>query len=156
MLRPIVSFSTDAAGDWQAWLSCGHPQHVRHAPPFALRPWVTSEAGRREKIGQALDCLRCDATELPPHFVAYRRTAEFTEASLPAGLRSGHATTAGVWAKIHVHDGRLRYCIEDSGAVHELAAGDVGIVVPEVAHHVEPVGPVRFSLELWQAPVGSR
>ena len=152
MQRPIVSFATDAVGDWVAWLSCGHPQHVRHQPPFSLRPWVVSEAGRRERIGQPLDCVRCDEAELPAHFVAYKRTADMTESTLPAGLRRRHSTRAGVWAKIHVAAGRLRYCLEDSGVTTELAAGDVGIVVPEVPHHVEPLGAVRFAVEFYRAP----
>lgn len=152
MLRPIVSFATDTAGDWVAWLSCGHPQHVRHAPPFTLRPWVTTEAGRRGRIGQPLDCVRCDDVELPAHFIPYKRTAEMSEATLPEGLRRRHATRAGVWAKIHVLAGRLRYCLEDSGATAELAAGDVGVVVPEVPHHVEPLGAVRLAVEFYRAP----
>ena len=45
MQRAITGFATDAAGDPIALLSCGHPQHVRHRPPFFERPWVTSEAG---------------------------------------------------------------------------------------------------------------
>lgn len=152
MLRPIVGFATDAAGDWLAWLSCGHPQHVRHTPPFMLRPWVLSEEGRRGRIGQALDCVRCDAAELPAHFIAYQRTAEFSETSLPAGLRRRHATRAGVWGRIRVQAGRLRYCIEGSGTTVDLSAGEVGIVVPEVEHHVEPLGPVRFLVEFYRAP----
>ena len=90
--RPIVGFATDAAGDWVAWLSCGHPQHVRHTPPFMERPWVLTAEGRAGRLGQVLDCVRCDAAELPPHFVPYKRTAEFTETSLPDALRRRHTT----------------------------------------------------------------
>src|SRR5262249_13209368 len=83
MERPITGFRTDAVGDWVAELSCGHPQHVRHRPPFTLRPWVTTEKGRRGRIGMPLDCVRCDAFELPAGFVAYKRTPVFTETSIP-------------------------------------------------------------------------
>ena len=60
MKRPIVNFVLDEKGDWKAILSCGHLQHVRHRPPFELRPWVITEEGRRSKLGKNLNCVRCD------------------------------------------------------------------------------------------------
>jgi hypothetical protein len=35
--------------------------------------------------------------------------------------------------------------------VHVLGAGDVGIVEPEIAHHVTPIGAVRLHVEFWRA-----
>ncbi len=116
------------------------------------RDWVVSEEGRSSRLGQQLDCVRCDAAEFPEHFVAYKQTAVFTAETLPAGLRRAHTTKAGVWAKIHVLAGRLRYCIENGSAARELSAGELGIVVPEVPHHVEPLGAVRVRVELYRAP----
>ena len=58
--RAIVDFHTDEHGDWVADLECGHGQHVRHRPPWELRPWVVTEEGRRTHLGQMLGCLRCD------------------------------------------------------------------------------------------------
>jgi len=60
MLQPIVDFQRDDAGDWTAILKCGHPQHVRHQPPFINRPWVMTEEGRRGALGALLNCVRCD------------------------------------------------------------------------------------------------
>ena len=59
MLRRILKFDTDADGDWRAELECGHYQHVRHDPPLRTREWVLTEEGRRERIGQLLDCKKC-------------------------------------------------------------------------------------------------
>jgi hypothetical protein len=61
--REIVGFHQDEEGHWVAELSCGHGQHVRHDPPWQLRPWVITEAGRREWLGAQLDCVRCDRGE---------------------------------------------------------------------------------------------
>ena len=61
--QPIVGFHRDEQGDWVADLACGHGQHVRHRPPWELRLWVTTDAGRRAHLGKLLHCLRCD--ELP-------------------------------------------------------------------------------------------
>ncbi len=65
MRRPIAGYHQDEKGDWVAELSCGHGQHVRHKPPFTLRPWVQSADGRAAMLGTELDCVRCDQGELP-------------------------------------------------------------------------------------------
>ncbi|HEX5100230.1 MAG TPA: DUF3565 domain-containing protein [Polyangiaceae bacterium] len=66
-LRPITGFSEDAEGHWVAHLACGHRQHVRHRPPWELRPWVVTEEGRREHLGVELPCIDCrDGSEEPP------------------------------------------------------------------------------------------
>ncbi len=60
MLRAIVGFHQDDQKDWVAELACGHNQHVRHRPPWTLRPWVTTAEGRQAHLGQQLDCKLCD------------------------------------------------------------------------------------------------
>jgi tellurite resistance-related uncharacterized protein len=153
MHRAIVGFHQDAAGDWVAELGCGHGQHVRHKPPFQLRPWVVTAEGRDGRLGSELDCVRCDRFELPDGFAAYKRTPEFDETSIPDGLRKQHTTRAGVWGVIHVVAGQLRYVIEVPVASERVLDPDhAGIVVPELAHHVEPVGPVRFFVEFHRKP----
>lgn len=59
--RIITGFYEDIEGHFVAILDCGHEQHVRHRPPFAERPWVLTEEGRRSKIGEAIECRLCDA-----------------------------------------------------------------------------------------------
>jgi hypothetical protein len=59
MERAIVGYHQDARGDWVAELACGHQQHVRHQPPFQLRPWVVDEKGRRGRLGTPLECRLC-------------------------------------------------------------------------------------------------
>jgi tellurite resistance-related uncharacterized protein len=152
MTRRIVGFRLDDAGDWVALLDCGHPQHVRHRPPFELRPWVTTDDGRRAKLGLPLDCVRCDRFELPADALPYKQTAVFTETTMPDGLRREHTTRAGVWGKIVVESGRLRYRVDALGADVVLEPGRPGVVVPEVPHAVEPIGPVRFHVEFHRVP----
>jgi len=60
MQREIVGFHEDEEG-WQvADLSCGHTQHVRHNPPWEVRPWTTSPEGRRAHLGAVLNCIECN------------------------------------------------------------------------------------------------
>lgn len=152
MERPITGFGVDSEGDPIAILSCGHPQHVRHNPPFINRTWVTTEQGRQEMLGQTLHCVRCDKFEMPNNFIAYKRTFVFTEESVPAALKKDHSTKTGVWAKINVEEGRLRYRVPLLGEEMDLSQNKIGIVVPEVLHSVEPLGKVRFFVEFYKAP----
>ena len=85
---------------------------------------------------------------IPPNVVAYKRTREFSETSVPASLTRRHATRSGVWGRICVLHGALRYRIlEPEPEEHLLSPGDPGVVEPEVPHSVEPVGQVRFFVE---------
>jgi len=43
-----------------AKLSCRHYQHVRHDPPLRVREWVLTAEGRTSRIGQELNCKKCD------------------------------------------------------------------------------------------------
>ena len=63
MKQPIIGFHTDNQNHWVARLGCGHNQHVRHNPPWQLRPWVTTTSGRESRIGMELDCKKCDRGE---------------------------------------------------------------------------------------------
>lgn len=152
MQRAMVDFAQDAASDWIAHLACGHRQHVRHLPPFTNREWTTTAAGREAKIGLSLNCTRCDRFELPEHFAPYKRTPVFTEDTVPAGLRRDHSTKRGVWARIIVVEGALRYTIDALHAHFDLSPTVHGVVVPEVLHRVDPQGAVRFYVEFYAAP----
>lgn len=148
MQRAITGFTQDEAGDWVATLRCGHGQHVRHRPPFWVCAWVLTAEGRAAKLGAELPCVLCDRCEMPAGYGPYKRTPEFDQDSLPAGLRKDHSTKHGVWGVIHVIAGRLRYIVEPPLARDQLLEPGVpGIVVPEVLHRVEPEGAVRFYVE---------
>ncbi len=57
--RRIIGYHLDEEGHWVAELECGHGQHVRHDPPWQVREWVTTEAGRAAHLGTILSCVRC-------------------------------------------------------------------------------------------------
>ncbi len=68
MKQAITGYHRDEYNDWVAELACGHFQHVRHQPPFINRPWVVTQPGRQQQIGQTLSCKKCDAGEPADHF----------------------------------------------------------------------------------------
>lgn len=60
MQRKIVGFHRDEEQHWVAELECGHGQHVRHDPPWQLRPWVLDPASRAQHLGTTLECRLCE------------------------------------------------------------------------------------------------
>lgn len=92
-------------------------------------------------------------TGLPHGMKAYKRTPEFTQETIPAGLLRDHTTRAGTWALIHVLEGQLLYAVPSMGLEQVLTAiSPPGVVVPEQLHSVKPLGPVRFYVEFYPAP----
>ena len=148
MHTTIAGFHADDAGDWVAELSCGHGQHMRHKPPWQVRPWVTTAEGREGKIAASIECPLCDAIAVPRDAREYHRTATFTEETLPAKLREDHRTKAGTWARIVVTEGRAEF--RSRGHVFVLDSNQVGIVEPEIPHSVTPLGSVRLHVEFWR------
>jgi tellurite resistance-related uncharacterized protein len=152
VLRAIDGYHLDAEGDWVAELRCGHGQHVRHKPPFWTREWVLTDEGRASRLGVELPCVLCDRFEMPAGFAMYKRTADFDERSIPAGLQRDHTTKPGVWGVIHVVAGALRYVVEAPLACEKiLGLEQPGVIVPEVLHRVIADGPVRFFVAFHRA-----
>jgi tellurite resistance-related uncharacterized protein len=95
---------------------------------------------------------------LPSDVRPYRRTPEFTEATVPPALLKAHTTKDGTWGLIHVLAGRLTYRIEDPRrpASEIVLTPDTppGVVEPTILHAVEPMGPVRFFVEFHRREPG--
>jgi hypothetical protein len=65
MQRRIIGFHQDEQHHWVADLDCGHTQHVRHNPPWQMRPWVLTEEGRALFLSSVLNCKKCDEATGP-------------------------------------------------------------------------------------------
>lgn len=81
--------------------------------------------------------------------VPYKCTPVFDETTLPAGLRREHRTKAGVWAIIRVLEGRLRYHVLAPPSAVILDADHPGLILPDLPHSVEPLGPMRMRVEFY-------
>jgi uncharacterized protein DUF3565 len=64
MKQAIIGYHPDEEGDWVADLRCGHGQHVRHDPPWQVRPWVLTAEGRAAFLGIQLECRLCEEQRL--------------------------------------------------------------------------------------------
>ena len=88
---------------------------------------------------------------LPANAEYYRKTPDFTEETLPAGLRRAHHTKAGTWGRIVVLEGQLLYRIcQEPREEWKLDPENPGVIEPEVEHEVEPLGKVRFCVEFYR------
>lgn len=89
--------------------------------------------------------------ELPGHVQPYKKTPEFNEETVPAGLLRDHTTKEGVWGKIVLLSGRLEYTIQaPEQEVIKLSPNIFGVVEPTIKHHIKPLGAVRFYVEFYR------
>lgn len=89
--------------------------------------------------------------EIPKTATSYKKTPEFTEATVPAGLLKAHQTKEGTWGKINVTEGLLLYRILEPEYEEVLLSPDtVGVVEPTILHEVKPQGKVRFHVEFFR------
>ncbi len=101
---------------------------------------------------------------LPDGLTLQRSTDVFTDESVPDGLRRAHRVATGVWGRLRVLDGALRFVWEptqptDVGGIGhvdggidvaepvELVAGDSVVIPPDTPHRVEPAPGCRFLVE---------
>ena len=87
---------------------------------------------------------------LPSNVAPYKKTDVFNETSVPQGLLNNHRTLPGVWGKIVVLEGTLKYVIEGQEKEYELSSDRLGVVEPQVIHHVKPMGKVTFYVEFYK------
>jgi len=91
------------------------------------------------------------SSNLPDGVEKYGESPLFNENTVPAKFTSNHATKAGVWGKICVSAGTLRYMVNEEGNEPQtLSANQYGIIKPEQSHFVEMIGPVEFKVEFYR------
>lgn len=88
--------------------------------------------------------------EIPSYLKPYKKTGIFDQDSIPNALLNDHSTKPGVWGKIIIIDGSLRYSIPSAIEEHILTTEKFGVVEPEVKHKVSPIGQVKFYVEFYQ------
>jgi tellurite resistance-related uncharacterized protein len=153
MIRTIDGFHQDDEGDWVAELSCLHNQHVRHRPPFQERPWVTTEAGRAQRVGTPLACPLCDRLELPAGLQVARTAGPFDADTLPPALQRAHLVAERTWALLRVLEGAVMVAIDTAPpTTRRLTAGDEQPIPPATPHHVRVDEPMRLAVDFLVKP----
>jgi len=153
MNRAIIGFHCDDDGDWVAELTCGHNQHVRHRPPFQLRPWVLDAKGRQSRNGALLNCPLCNRAELPDGLNLVRSSPKWDENTMPTGLRVEHRVERGTWGRIVVLRGQLRFMARTNPVMNVVVSPDASQAIPpDVDHDLQPLGLVQFKIEYFSIP----
>lgn len=88
---------------------------------------------------------------MPAGLELARTTPEFTETTVPAALLAAHRVGPGVWGRLRVLAGRVRFVFEaEASDGVELSAGEHVDIPPGEAHHVEPLHEARFVVEFYR------
>ncbi|WP_457584851.1 DUF1971 domain-containing protein [Ensifer canadensis] len=148
-----------------------HLIHLEHIRPDMFDRWlalwekVTSEAltsevateiqQRAARIAARLSAALFGAerpnfkTSLPPiSSQPYRSTPLFNEETIPAPLLKRRQLRPGTWVKLSVIEGSLIYHDDTQPAVSVSADATITIP-PDVAHHLQIVGPVKCQLHFY-------
>lgn len=130
--------------DWFAELDCGHDVRVTGESRA-----VAAEE-RAARIGSAVACAACARFELPARVVCSGATDEWTEESMPDGLRRSHRVREGRWGRLVVRGGRIRFVAATAPPTDVvLEAGESQPIPPGLPHDVQPLGSVRFLVEFF-------
>ncbi|WP_244413891.1 DUF1971 domain-containing protein [Methylorubrum extorquens] len=119
--------------------------YISPRPGFTQHPLTTQAASQMIDLLQRANQFR----EPPPLAEPYKITDVFDEISLPAGLRKEHRTKLGTWGVIRVLNGRLRYVILNPASETIIEPGHPGLISPDQAHFVEPLGSMRMQIEFY-------
>jgi tellurite methyltransferase len=94
--------------------------------------------------------------KLPEGATEYKRTAEFDEQTVPAGLTKTHTLKEGTWGELVVLDGHVLYVLEDQEGAVVLRPGVNGTIAPCAPHHVEPKANARFFVRFLRIDASTR
>ncbi len=89
---------------------------------------------------------------LPADVELQRTTPVFDETTVPRGLLNDHRVAPGVWGRLVVSEGELRFRFEDEDADRHLTAPATLVIAPDRLHRVVTSGPVRFVVEFYKPP----
>ena len=88
---------------------------------------------------------------IPESYSAYKRSAVFTESSVPKGLLKDHSVAEHCYAKIIVLEGEIEYTLSgESSSSTTLTPENPGTIKPLVKHYINPLGKTRFYVEFYR------
>jgi tellurite resistance-related uncharacterized protein len=93
---------------------------------------------------------------IPDGHVLARTTDVFDNDTVPAGLLRAHRVADGIWGRLVVHAGTVRFVFEDAADdPATVSAGESVVIPPARLHHVELDGPARFAVEFHRPVAGN-
>lgn len=86
---------------------------------------------------------------IPDNVVAYNKK-DYTDKTTPGMMKNNHSVRMGVWGKIVVEKGAVKYEIPSQGEEHLLTPDNPGVIEPLMVHRIDPQPGARFYLELYR------
>ena len=88
-----------------------------------------------------------------PRPAPYKTTPVFDQDTLPAAIRSTHATKDGVWGLLRVLEGAVMLVFHEADERRvTVRPGSPCPIPPTAPHHVETDGPMRMQVEFYREP----
>jgi tellurite resistance-related uncharacterized protein len=84
---------------------------------------------------------------LPDNVQVYKKTANFTEITVPPAILNRHNTKAGVWGRLVIVSGQVEFVDLESGALISATPQRSVNIVPEAWHCLRFNGPCEFYVE---------
>jgi len=89
---------------------------------------------------------------MPEGLAKYGQSPVFTDAALPAALKTTHTTKAGTWGLLRMHGGALVFTLDaQPPRTILLNAGEQLVIAPKAPHHVTFVEPGAFQIDFYRA-----
>jgi tellurite resistance-related uncharacterized protein len=113
---------------------------------FLMHQW----SGPMNDLSQSQVQTKTGASQnhaVPP--APYRSTPIFDETSLPAALLNEHSLKAGTWGRICLIEGQVKLTYCDPHAVVTLSPERPGLIQPQQAHFVEPLGAIKMRIDFY-------
>lgn len=155
MQRVIEGFHLDRFQEWVAELECGHELQMKHNPPYMECRWIGTGKGRQEHIGDSVECVDCDMPKIPDGMTLVETSPVYQRSDMPSEWQGGFSTEPGVWARVVVKEGMLRFVIEPGVPASRgflLDKGFAGVMAPDLTHSLSPaMGDVQFYIEYYSA-----
>lgn len=87
--------------------------------------------------------------EIPEGVQAYNKK-EYTDKTTPGMMKNEHSTRLGVWGKIVVKTGAVRFELPSEGEEHLLTPENYGVIEPLIVHKIDPQPGTKFYLEFYR------
>ncbi|WP_112834623.1 MULTISPECIES: DUF1971 domain-containing protein [unclassified Rhizobium] len=81
-----------------------------------------------------------------PRSKPYMVTQDFDESSIPAALLREHSLKPGSWGVVRITEGSVALV---AAGREILTSQSFGLILPEIPHHLETLGPVKFRIEFY-------
>ena len=92
--------------------------------------------------------MLCDERVIPDGYRLKNITPLFSNESVPEAITREHLLKSPQWGIIKVKSGTLVF--RESERAITLGAGEQHVIVPDVSHFVELIGPISFQLEFYR------